>query len=689
MATVTLESRAGALLADLAGPDAAFRPHQLEAIRDLVEDRARVLCVQRTGWGKSAVYFIATALLRERGAGPALIVSPLLALMRNQIAAAERLGIRAHTINSTNRDAWEEVQRLLAEDSVDLLLISPERLNNPKFREEMLPLFVERVGLLVVDEAHCISDWGHDFRPDYRRLAEMLERLPAGVAVLCTTATANDRVVADVADQLRVGHAGELKTYRGPLGRSSLRLEVVDLPGRADRLAWLATWLPQLEGSGIVYTLTKRDAELVAEWLTAHGISAEAYSGEVETNQRVETEERLLANDLKAVVATSALGMGYDKPDLGFVVHYQAPGSVISYYQQVGRAGRAVSHADVVLLRGQEDKRIQDFFIEQAFPPREVVDRVLEALGEEGATLPVVLAHVNLGRGRIEAMLKVLDVEGAVERQGTKWVRRAGTDWAYDAERYAEVTALRRSEQAAMAKFGADGRCLMRALQEELDDPDPQDCGRCAVCVGPRFGEAPAADLVRAANLHLRSKPLVLEVKKMAPDEDGSMRKLADEVRAEEGRALARLGDGGWDPVVRAGRQAGRFDDELVDAAAEVVRTWLGSTPRAAWVCAVPSDRSGALVPDFARRLAEALALPYADALARAGERPPQREMANSAQQVANVRGAFAVTDPLPDGPCLLVDDLRSSGWTLAMLAGQLRRHGVPAVYPLALATAF
>jgi ATP-dependent DNA helicase RecQ len=689
MATVTLESRAAALLADLAGPEATFRPHQLEAIRDLVEDRARVLCVQRTGWGKSAVYFIATALLRERGAGPALIVSPLLALMRNQIAAAERLGIRAHTINSTNRDAWEEVQRLLAEDAVDLLLISPERLNNPQFRDTMLPLFVERVGLLVVDEAHCISDWGHDFRPDYRRLAEVLERLPAGVAVLCTTATANDRVVADVADQLRVGHAGELKTYRGPLGRSSLRLEVVDLPGRADRLAWLATWLPQLEGSGIVYTLTKRDAELVAEWLTAHGVTAEAYSGEVDSEKRVATEERLLANDLKAVVATSALGMGYDKPDLGFVVHYQAPGSVISYYQQVGRAGRAVEHADVVLLRGAEDKRIQDFFIEQAFPPREVVERVLEALdAEDGATLPAILAHVNLGRGRVEALLKVLDVEGAVERNGTTWRRRSDSDWTYEADRYAEVTALRRSEQAAMAAFGSDGRCLMRALQEELDDPDPQDCGRCAVCAGPRFAEPLDPDLVRAANLHLRSKPVLLEVKKMAPDEDGAMRKLADDVRAEEGRALARLGDGGWDPVVQAGRRAGRFDDELVDAAAELLRHWAQASG-AQWITAVPSDRSGPLVPDFAERLAHAVGLPYFHAVERTGERPPQREMANSQQQVANVRGAFAVRKPLPEGPCLLVDDLRFSGWTLAMLAGQLRRNGVPAVYPLALATAF
>src|SRR5688572_28911035 len=426
-----LDARAAELLQELAGPGAAFREHQLEAVRDLVADRARVLCVQRTGWGKSAVYFLATSLLRERGAGPALIVSPLLALMRNQIDAAQRLGIRAHTINSTNRDGWDEVRQLLETDAVDLLLISPERLNNPQFRNTMLPLFAERVGLLVVDEAHCISDWGHDFRPDYRRIAEMLERLPEGVAVLCTTATANDRVVADVADQLRLGRAGALRTYRGPLGRESLRLEVVELPAPADRLAWLATHLPQLPGSGIVYTLTKRDADLVSDFLNAHGVPAEAYSGEVETERRVAVEERLLRNELKAVVATSALGMGYDKPDLGFVVHYQAPGSVISYYQQVGRAGRAIERADVVLLRGAEDRRIQDFFIEQAFPRRELVERVLariEAAGEEGASTPELTAEVNLGRGRIEAMLKVLDVEGAVGRSGSRWVSGGG-DW--------------------------------------------------------------------------------------------------------------------------------------------------------------------------------------------------------------------------------------------------------------------
>ncbi|MEA2168059.1 MAG: ATP-dependent helicase RecQ [Solirubrobacteraceae bacterium] len=634
-----------------------------------------MLCVQRTGWGKSAVYFVATALLREAGAGPTLIVSPLLALMRNQIDAASRLGLRAHTINSTNRDGWDEVSALLAADAVDLLLISPERLNNPAFRERMLPLFAERVGLLVVDEAHCVSDWGHDFRPDYRRIADVLERLPAGVAVLGTTATANDRVVADVEEQLGHGSDAPLRTYRGPLARRSLRLEVVELARPADRLAWLATHLPSLAGSGIVYTLTKRDADAVADWLGTRGISAEAYSGEIDTARRVAVEERLLGNDVKAVVATSALGMGYDKADLGWVVHYQAPGSVIAYYQQVGRAGRGVDHAEIVLLRGAEDRRIQDFFIEQAFPRREHVDRVLDALGE-GMTTRELQGVVNLGAGRLEAMLKVLDVEGAVERAGTRW-RATGAAWEYDADRYAAVTALRRAEQEAMAALGADGRCLMEALQRELDDPAPAPCGRCAVCTSPKWDGPLDEALVRAATLHLRARPLPIDVKKMAPDPDGKMKKIPEDAQAGEGRALSRMGDGGWHPLVLAGRY-----DELVEPAVELVKTW---NPGVRWVTAVPSTDVGAL----AAAVAAQLGLPFVDLVERVDARPPQREMANATQQAANVRGAFAITGEVPPGAGLLVDDIRQSGWTLAMVAGQLRRRGADAVHPLVLATAY
>jgi len=580
----TIETEALALLRELAGPDAVFREHQLGAVVDLVADRRRVLCVQRTGWGKSAVYFLATALLRRQGAGPTVLISPLLALMRNQIAAAERLGIRAVTVNSTNRDEWDAVRDRLDADDVDLLLISPERLNNVQFRERMLPLFIERVGLLVVDEAHCVSDWGHDFRPDYRRIRDVLAALPDDVAVLGTTATANDRVVADVSEQFKVGSdAAHLTVYRGPLARASLRLEVVKLPGAAERLAWLSTWLPQFDGSGIVYCLTKRDTDTVAEWLSSRGISAIAYSGEVTDEERVEAEARLQRNEVKAVVATSALGMGYDKPDLGFVVHFQAPSSAIAYYQQVGRAGRGVDEAHVVLLRGHEDRAIQDFFIETAFPSKELVEEVLDLVAGGGpVTIPSLQADVNLGRGRLEALLKVLDVEGAVAREGSGWVR-TGTPWTYDEERYAEVTAMRRAEQAAMFAYGEDGRCLMQALRSELDDPQAEPCGRCAVCAGPRFDAPVDPALAREAYAVVRSRPIVLTVRRQTPrtaDEPG--RKIPPEVQVEEGRALARAGDGGWDGLVRAGRREGRFDDDLVTACAACNARKANRTPEEA-----------------------------------------------------------------------------------------------------------
>jgi ATP-dependent DNA helicase RecQ len=687
----TFTDRARTRLRTLTGdPAAEFRDDQLEAIADVVGDRARVLCVQRTGWGKSAVYFVATALLRDSTsgppAGPTLIVSPLLALMRNQLAAAARLGLRAHTVNSTNREEWDEVRAALAEDSLDLLLISPERLNNPRFRETMLPLFARSVGLLVIDEAHCISDWGHDFRPDYRRVRDMLTALGSDTAVLATTATANDRVVADVTEQLSAGGA-PLRTYRGPLARPSLRLEVVSLPQPAARLAWLVENVPGLRGSGIIYTLTKRDAEQVAAFLSDNGVSALAYSGDQDSEARVSTEARLLANEVKAVVATSALGMGYDKPDLGFVVHYQAPGSVVSYYQQVGRAGRAVEHADAVLLRGGEDRRIQDFFIEQSFPARDRVQAVLgelDAAGETGVTTRELTAAVNLGVGRLEAMLKILDVEGAITRAGTRWALVPASEWAYDADRYAKVTALRRAEQAAMADYGTEGRCLMRTLLAQLDDPDPQDCGRCAVCTAPRFAQAPERGLVELAGRHLRSRPVELEVRKMAPDTAGTMRAIAPSARIQPGWALARVGDGGWWPAIERGLTGGSVDDAVILALAEIVRT---RAPATTWVTTVPSVHLGDALDALAVRLAAALSVPHVRLLARVAERPPQREMANAAQQAANVRGAFRVVAAPPRGTGVLLDDRRGSGWTLAMVGGQLRLAGAEAIVPLALAT--
>jgi ATP-dependent DNA helicase RecQ len=666
------------LRALVASPGAEFREGQLDAIRALVVERRRVLVVQRTGWGKSAVYFVATRLLREAGAGPTLIVSPLLALMRNQIEAGARGGVSTRTINSDNRDQWDAIAADLAADTVDVLLVSPERFANDRFRTEVLPDLAPRVGMLVVDEVHCISDWGHDFRPDYRRIGRVLDLLPAGVPVLGTTATANDRVVADVQTQFGEG----LLTLRGPLARSSLVLDTLRMPSQAERLAWLSTVIPTLPGTGIVYCLTVADAARVAGWLTTRGIAAAAYSGETDPELRVVLEARLLANEIKALVATSALGMGYDKPDLAFVIHYQSPGSPIAYYQQVGRAGRALPDAHGVLLSGYEDRDIQDWFIRTAFPPRDLADAVVELLAERGEWVRIadIEDAVNIRRGRLTAMLKVLEVEGAVARDGTRY-RRTDEPWEYPAERIEHITEQRRAEQRVMADYLASDTCLMELLGRALDDPAATPCGRCARCTGEPISVDLDRAVVAEAQEFLRGDPLTVDPRKRDPQN----KKIPDDRQLEPGRALSYWGDGGWGGLVREQRAAGAFSDELVDATVRLVRSW-GPEPRPAWVTCVPSPRSADLVPSFASRVAAALRLPFRDCVTLARAHVPQSEMANTAQQSRNVAGAFTVTAPVPSGPVLLVDDTVDSRWTLTEVGARLREAGADAVLPLVLA---
>src|SRR5580700_3028840 len=469
----------------LAGPQARLRPDQWTAIKALVVDRRRALVVQRTGWGKSAVYFVATALLRERGAGPTVIVSPLLALMRNQIAAAQTAGISARTINSANIEEWDEVHAEIEAGTVDVLLVSPERLNNPGFRDLILPRLAASAGMLVIDEAHCISDWGHDFRPDYRRLRSVLENLPPGVPVLATTATANARVTRDVAEQLASGADGEALVLRGPLDRESLCLGVVQLPAAQQRLGWLAEHLDELPVSGIIYTLTVAAAHETAAFLRERGHEVLPYTGRDEQEQRLAAERALLDGELKALVATSALGMGFDKPDLGFVVHLGAPQSPVAYYQQIGRAGRAVPRAEVILLPGREDRDIWAYFASLAFPPEPLVRATLGALGEAAGPLSsgALETQVDLSRARLEMMLKVLDVDGAVRKVSGGWAA-TGQPWEYDAERYATVAAERHREQQAMLSYLRTPGCRMEYLRRQLDDPAAQPCGRCDNCTG-------------------------------------------------------------------------------------------------------------------------------------------------------------------------------------------------------------
>ncbi len=686
-AEAAFEDRTRSLLRELVASDAVdFRPGQLEAIRAVHVDRSTALVVQRTGWGKSAVYFVATALNREEGRGPTLLVSPLLALMRNQLEAAAKLGLRSETVNSTNRDDWQAIFDKIVQREVDLLLISPERLNNAEFRQQVMGDLLGTVGLLVVDEAHCISDWGHDFRPDYRRIGRIVRLLPPRTPVLLTTATANDRVVDDVVEQV----GSDVVVIRGMLDRESLRLDAFELRSRAHRMAWLAQYIPRFPGSGIVYTLTIRDAELIAEYLRGEDIEAVAYTGKSDLDDRLAAEAALAANQVKAVVATSALGMGYDKPDLQWVVHFQSPGSVVAYYQQVGRAGRAVDRAWGVLLSGDEDEAIQDHFIRTAFPTEVQATEILGALDESGGlSVPSLLGRVNLRWARIEAFLKQLEVDGAVEKVGSRWHRTAAP-WSYPGDRVEGVTALRRREQERMRSYPHLESCLMAYARRELDDPAAADCGRCSRCTGRHLPRMPDAAYLERAGTWLGRRHPTIELPKRWPtglDRAGLPAFPAkDSGGVEAGVALARWGSPVWGTQVREGKQvARRFDDQLVMGLAGVIRDRLPLN-RIRFVTHVPSSGSD-LVADFASRLAGVLGRPHHSLLdARPG--PPQKEMENSAMQAGNAVRRFVVSGSPPQGPCLLVDDVVDSRWTLTVCAALLLGAGATAIYPVALADA-
>ena len=679
-------------------PAAQFHAYQLEAIQHVVENRSPLLLVQRAGWGKSFVYFIASRLLREAGAGPTLLISPLLALMRNQILAAERMGVNAVRIDSSNSGDWRQIEEAILRDEVDVLLVSPERLGNDEFVENVLGPMRDDVGLFVVDEAHCISDWGHDFRPDYRRLSDLLREFPANTRVLMTTATVNDRVLED----LREVVGDQLTLMRGPLGLPSVKLQTIVLPNPAERLAWLAENVPKLEGAGIIYTLTVRDADRVAEWLQECGIDARAYHGRLSGSYfgrgsdggdpRGELENALLDNEIKCLVATTALGMGFDKPDLGFVIHYQTPGSVVGYYQQVGRAGRGIDAAYGVLLSGFEEDEINAFFIDSSFPSREEAGEILAVLEDapNGLTIRELESRTNVRSQRIAQTLKILALEtpAPVTKIGSRW-RRTPNDipdafW----ERVERLTELRRREAAQMKEYVALEDGHMEFLVDAMDG-DMDDVARRRKVDLPKLPTTVSRRMVIAAEIFRRGEKIEIKPRKRWPP--GAYRRtsvIASDRQAEVGRALCVYGDAGWGHQVRTEKYGGdhRFGDDLLEAVAELVYRW-DPQPRPEWLTYIPSTRAESPTADFAQRLAAKLNLPLRDTLNNDPSAKPQKEMRNPAQKVRNSARYLNVSESPPTGPSLLVDDIVDSGWLFTVAAWKLRDAGAGAVFPLAVAS--
>lgn len=672
----------------------AFHEYQYEAIELLVAHRRKMLVVQRTGWGKSAVYFISTSLLRQMGKGPSIIISPLIALMRNQIDSASRLGLRVVTINSSLSPAERKKNEgLIVSQQVDAIIISPEQLANQYLIDNVLSYVLSDVGLFVVDEAHCISDWGHDFRPDYRRITRILQSMPANLPMLATTATANDRVISDIQTQL----GEDIETLRGSLMRRSLSLQTIPQWSSAKRLAWLAQTVPALEGTGIIYAKTIRDCDTVAAWLRENGISAAPYHGDINGQEREKLENALIGNQIKALVATSALGMGFDKPDIGFVIHYQAPGNVIEYYQQVGRAGRGIESATGVLMLGEEDEAIQSFFIRSAFPREEQVEEVLRAVSNhDGIKKAEIERFCNLSSSDIEKVLKFLAVEdpSPIYKDGSEY-SRTPVDYTLPHDRIERLSRIKEEEWHQIVEYHESSGCLMRFLGNALDDSLSEDCGKCQNCdPGSKISVEVDRDKVLSAGEFLRHQYVPIKPRKrfgasgeaaLAAFPTYRFSYNAMRLQAEPGLALSRWRDGAWGDLVANGKEANEFSDELLEPMAKMTRSLVvGDGP--SWLCYVPSLRHPTLVRDFAHKLASELGVHCADTVAMTELRPAQKTRENSFRRSENLDGLFTI-DPsqVYTGNVYLLDDSVDSGWTFTVVAALLKQHGAERVYPIAL----
>lgn len=668
------------------GKEAHFRPGQAEAILGVLEGK-RTLVVQKTGWGKSLVYFLATKMLRKRSRAVTLIISPLLALMNNQIESATRLGLEVKTINSENEEEWDEVFAAFQENAVDALIISPERLANEDFKKMLVNRLGADIGLFVVDEAHCISDWGHDFRPDYRRIVDIINLLPANVPVLATTATANDRVVRDIKAQL-----GEnLLVSRGSLMRESLAIQVIHLDTKEERLAWLSHNINSIPGTGLIYCLTVNDCRLVQSWLAENGIASESYYAGVdrlEGKSKQEIVDKFMANEIKVLVATVAFGMGFDKPDIGFVIHFQKPGNVVAYYQQIGRAGRQLEKAYAILLCGNEDDAINQYFIDSAFPTENLMNDVVAAVTQHpGLRLSDLERYVNMKKSKIQSCVKYLMVNGDIYKENNLYYKTP-RPWHPDLEKSREITAIRNQELQQMNDFTNISGCYMEYIAKVLDDPGARECGKCANCVGHVLI---TEDMSREDILHtqqfIRNAFNVIEPRQKWPvgirlDEKNT---IPTEFRCEEGRVLSNYGDAGWGRLVSEGKyRRNYFDGQLVEASRQLLQPFVREN-EITWVTAIPSLRRPQLVRDFAVRLAQALGLPYLDAILKSADTRCQKELYTSILQYQNAFDSFTVGDPL-EGNVLLVDDMVDSKWTFTVCGYKLRKEGCGKVYPFALA---
>lgn len=675
-----IETKAYDILHTLCGKDAQFREGQLEAIKATLTNK-RTLIVQKTGWGKSLIYFTCTKILREQGSGITFVISPLLVLMENQLKSVEKLGLKCDVLNSQTRDRRNEILDKIINNELDLVLITPETLFSDDVQKALPNI---KIGLFVVDEAHCISDWGHDFRLEYGNLIKVISKLPQYVPLLATTATANNRVVDDLEKQL----GGNVHISRGSLTRQTLAIEVLNMPNRESRYAWILKNIKKLPGTGIIYCLTQRDCDYVSNFLNKNGIKAlPYYSSSKKEKELNETIEKFQNNKIKAIVATTKLGMGYDKGDISFVIHFQCPQNIVNYYQQIGRAGRNIDLAYAILMFGKEDQEINNYFINTAFPKKEDCEKVLKVISESnGLKLYNIEHRVNIKRSEVDKVVNFLQNENAIylDKKDNKYYATLH-EYTYNEVHYNEIKELRKKEQAQMQQLLKTTQCYSKYIVNCLDDYTATDCGKCANCLSHSLldNELTQQDLDKALS-YLDKLIMTIEPRKMWPETRFTERKKIEFIN-QEGICLCKYGDAGYGELVKKGKyEDNLFCDELVGKSTSLLKPYVIENKIEAVTC-VPSLRNDK-VKDFAERLAKSLSIPFIDTLTKT-DSYPQKFMQNSSFQCENAYQSFHVKENiLIPKKMILVDDMVDSKWTMTVCGYKLMELGAEFILPFALA---
>jgi len=665
------------------GKDASFKEGQLEAVEAVLNNQ-RTLVVQKTGWGKSLVYFLATKMIRKNSQRKfTIIISPLLVLMNNQIESAAQLELDVRTINSENQNEWENIIEDTSSGIVDALIISPERLANEDFKQELSSHLASKIGLFVVDEAHCISDWGHDFRPDYRRIVDLVNLLPRNVPVLATTATANNRVIEDIKVQL----GQDIVVSRGPLIRESIAIQTIQLNSREERLVWILDHINEIPGTGIIYCLTVNDCKLVDRWLKSNGIDSEAYYADMDTEEKNTVVEKFMDNKIKALSATVAFGMGFDKPDIGFVIHFQKPGNLVAYYQQIGRAGRKLDEAYAIMLYGNEDDEINEYFIDSAFPTEKDMDEVIDVVVKNpGKNKRSIAGLTNMKATRVEKCLKNLEVNGDIYLENRGYYKTP-RPWKPDLEKSKKITELRYKELENINQYAVTKTCYMEYIAKELDDNTAMTCGKCSNCLHRKLFETDISqDEFDRAKKFIKDDYNVIKPRKQWPDTDcyGSIR-IPSDLQNQQGLVLSNYGDAGWGRVVSQNKYKDNyFCDDLVEASAELLDPFVKDNEIES-LTFIPSLRRPELVKDFAERLAKRMGLEFFEGIKKDKDTICQKELNNSRKQWENADESFVVVN-IRNENTLLVDDMVDSGWTLTVCGYKLLAEGNGKIYPFALA---